>query len=244
MKGDQWLVHVSNDSDIGSFFQIRYMMNCGVRIRRFRQNGLVQCHNCQRFGHISTNCNLEFRCVKCGQSHGPKNCTIPQKDLNNEKIISKDPISGAFVTQIGLPVMCANCKVEGHVASARSCPKRKEILWRIEERRNAKNSRNIETPRRPPMSGRVDGRQYSQVLGGNPPVNSGRGVMRDGPAPVADTGDTFNLIDNDCRRLLGKDFLTCMSKINDFSTRYRRITDEGEKSKALFSLLLSIRLDA
>lgn len=67
LKGDQWLVHVSNESDATSLFSIQYILHCRVHVRRYRQNGLVQRRNCLRFGHISSNCRLQYRCLKCSE---------------------------------------------------------------------------------------------------------------------------------------------------------------------------------
>jgi hypothetical protein len=33
------------------------------------QSGLTQCHNCQQFGHVWTNCKQPPRCLWCGGGH-------------------------------------------------------------------------------------------------------------------------------------------------------------------------------
>ncbi|CAG5078033.1 Similar to ORF1: Nucleic-acid-binding protein from transposon X-element (Drosophila melanogaster) [Cotesia congregata] len=50
------------------------------------KNSVTQCKNCQRVGHTSSQCNMEYRCVKCGQSHERGKCTIPIEDNNKENL--------------------------------------------------------------------------------------------------------------------------------------------------------------
>ncbi|KAG5871628.1 hypothetical protein JTB14_037748 [Gonioctena quinquepunctata] len=35
---------------------------------------IVQCHRCQRWGHVTTNCFAQVRCPKCAQGHWTKDC--------------------------------------------------------------------------------------------------------------------------------------------------------------------------
>lgn len=67
-----------------------------------KKKGVFQYRNCQRIGHASSNCSLDFRCVKCDESHEPGKCTISTKtDTTNLK--------------------CANCGQNGHPASYKGC---------------------------------------------------------------------------------------------------------------------------
>lgn len=40
----------------------------------------IMCACCQRAGHTAVNCNLDYRCVKCTDKHGPENCTIKKNE--------------------------------------------------------------------------------------------------------------------------------------------------------------------
>lgn len=61
---------------------------------------------------------MEFRCVKCGESHTPGECKIKESD-------GRDALS------------CILCKQKGHPASYRSCPVYKEIEKKKEEKKIA-----------------------------------------------------------------------------------------------------------
>lgn len=86
----------------------------------------IQCHRCQRWGHVSKNCGSQYNCVKCNQKHLPGEC-------QRQKTDSSSPY-------------CVNCDEEGHTANWRGCPtfkkyvaKRKERIQKaIEEKEAAK----------------------------------------------------------------------------------------------------------
>lgn len=94
-----------------------------VRWEQLKKKKIFQCKNCQRIGHASSNCNMNFRCVKCAQSHGPKSCPL-EKTSSREKLL------------------CANCGNAGHPASYHGCPYIKKISLTIDKKNNAK-SQNI-----------------------------------------------------------------------------------------------------
>ena len=85
------------------------------------------CHRCQRAGHTASNCNLDYRCVKCMNSHGAGECPI-KKDEKLE--LSK--------------IFCVRCKSFGHPASYKGCPKYKEIKNRIVEKMTNRTENKIE----------------------------------------------------------------------------------------------------
>lgn len=237
LRNDRWLIQVTNDSDVKSFRQLQYLINSKVKIQKYKQEGLIQCRNCQRFGHISTNCQMPYRCVKCGQSHGPGNCLIPGRESNTEETISPDPVTGQMVKKIGVPVRCINCGNEGHVASSRICPKRMEIEGRMNERKLVRRREPT-----PIVNGAriTDGRSYASATRS---TQSGTRVPNTANSNTADqVENAFRLFDSECKDRLGKDFMTCFKKIGEYADKYRSITDEGKRTQALFGLLLSIRL--
>jgi hypothetical protein len=80
--------------------QARTLLNTRIEWTRHTNNKFItQCHRCQRWGHATSNCNSNPRCLKCAQEHftyehiGP----IPKEELK-----------------------CANCK-ENHAANDTSC---------------------------------------------------------------------------------------------------------------------------
>lgn len=82
-----------------------------------RKNKLTQCHRCQNFGHGMRNCNISFKCSKCGDKHESSTCT-------------------ATTTK------CANCGGD-HGANDAACPKRKTF---IEMRQKMSGKGNFRKP--------------------------------------------------------------------------------------------------
>lgn len=67
------------------------MRNCKL----YEHNDLIQCTNCQRYGHIKKYCKVERPCcVNCGEEHLSKDCNAVKVNfkcvncaaLNNDKI--------------------------------------------------------------------------------------------------------------------------------------------------------------
>lgn len=184
---------------------------------------------------------MPYRCVKCSQSHGPGNCKVPKKELNTEEFVLKDQITGTIIKRIGLPVKCANCDKEGHVASSYLCPKRREIKKRLDERRTERSRTNV-LPTRMATSFR-NGVSYANVVDNNRSEIPRNIIRNKGPGLRMRASEMFEKINADCAKYLGKDFVSCMEKIGDFAEEYSRITDGGEKTRALFGLLISMRLN-
>jgi hypothetical protein len=73
------------------------------------KNRATQCFRCQRFGHVSKECNHEFRCVKCAGNHPPGMCNRSSRDDGK------------------VPLKCANCK-GNHPANFTECESRKAYM--------------------------------------------------------------------------------------------------------------------
>lgn len=240
--GGRFILQMSGDSDEKAFRKLRYILNTRVKIGRHKRKGLIQCRNCQRFGHISTNCRMPYRCVKCGQSHGPKNCSIPSREANIEETLTTNPVTGEITRVRGRPVRCVNCDNDGHVASSKECPKRIELVQRMEERklsaiesRSSRGPRNIITTNTPMVS--ASGATYAnmardtvQVPNNNPAAFSGQ---------ITQTMGMFN---QECKRLLGKDFYTCMQRIGAFADEFRKLKTDAERTNALFGIMATLKL--
>lgn len=105
-------------------FKINRVCYCVVHWEKFQNgNHVVQCYNCQCFGHISKNCHKKIKCVLCAENHSLKDC--PFKSLENQKL------------------KCANCG-EGHSAGSRECRTYKRIL----ENKDKKGFHNVEEKKR------------------------------------------------------------------------------------------------
>lgn len=82
-------------------------------------NNITQCRRCQIFGHGIRNCNMQFKCSKCGLDHPSENCNSP-------------------VTK------CANCKGD-HGSTSLDCPNRLKFI-EMRSRLSASNNKKSVKP--------------------------------------------------------------------------------------------------
>lgn len=243
LVGDRWLVQFTNDSDTKAFSRLQYLLNTKVKIGQYKREGLIQCRNCQRFGHISTNCRMPYRCVKCGQSHGPGKCAIPPREQNVEESLTTDPATGEIVKTKGRPIMCINCNKAGHVASDKKCPRRLELLEKMERRKRENDVVVVTQPARLINASKVasNGPSYANMAR-TPVFELPPNFTQSQSAERMKQKQAMGIFDSECKRLLGKDFLTCMQRIGDYAATYRQLKSDEERSQALFGLMLSLRL--
>lgn len=81
--------------------------------KTFKQE-VVQCWRCQRLGHISKNCRMRKRCVKCGAQHFKADC----------------PVTRAGGTRFLKCVLCGG----SHPANARKCTVRQAAAETVKKK--------------------------------------------------------------------------------------------------------------
>lgn len=119
----------------------RSLFNVIVSWRMYirRKADVVQCFRCQQFGHGMRNCNLQAKCVKCGELHNTQQCKLPAKsELNFDDEVHKSK------------VRCANCS-QNHTANYKGCPTRLNYIKSLESRnknRSAKPAVNTGRPQK------------------------------------------------------------------------------------------------
>ncbi|GJQ86055.1 hypothetical protein Trydic_g22060 [Trypoxylus dichotomus] len=104
MKGKQGkpspLVLVEIDRLYKSIYNITDCCGLAVKVEALRtRNLIVQCRKCQMFGHTQSNCNINYKCMKCGEDHSTHLCEKPKTT----------------------PPKCANCGGE-HLSTYLKCP--------------------------------------------------------------------------------------------------------------------------
>ena len=125
---NNFIIHLSNDSNIQQLTSVRKLLNQIIRWEPLRKKKIFQCYRCQRVGHASINCSLPARCVKCGSAHAKGECTLKEK-------INKD-------------VKCANCGEVGHPASYRGCSYLKHVENQYNQARLQNKEKHKERLRR------------------------------------------------------------------------------------------------
>jgi len=117
---DIFLLVFDSTEDISKIFQIKSILNTIVKIEPVKSSKLiVQCKNCQLFGHTKNFCGKTARCVKCLGKHATSDCT---------KTVDEPP-------------KCCNCGM-GHPANYRGCMVAKEL----QKIKDAKSKPNRPSP--------------------------------------------------------------------------------------------------
>lgn len=206
-----WLIQLKTKEDVKSMKSIRSLLGQGIRVENFKGKKQMQCVKCQRYNHVAPNCNMPYRCVKCGDSHEVGKCTIPKKEVNHEVFAVEMP-DGTKTTRIGVQLKCANCSGD-HAASYSKCPARPKIeepvIQPIPTR--VKQHINTQSLRKPNVS-------YSQATNSNSHFD-------------------LNL---EVNNLFGKSLNECMKKINNFIPKFKEIKDVTQKKTELCQLLFDL----
>ncbi|CAH1105301.1 unnamed protein product [Psylliodes chrysocephalus] len=92
---------------------IKHILNTKITWeRRHNERKLIQCRRCQRWGHATSNCQRNPKCLKCAADHWTKDCL-------------KTPDT---------PAKCANC-LEAHPSSYSKCPEYIKVLEAMESKK-------------------------------------------------------------------------------------------------------------
>ena len=225
--GNHWLIQFNKNTNIKDILNIKYLLNQRVEFVKFIPSKISQCKRCQRIGHIATNCSMPYRCVKCGEGHGPKNCTLPAKEENNIITFQKS-LDGSVVETRGVPPKCVLCNEVGHTANYRKCPKFIEINKKKQLASNQLKTR-VQTNQTYLNNIVTHGRSYAGVTRTAPTKNT----------PISKL-NSFDIINNDCKTFFKMPVSECVYKINTFLPKYQEADDINIKKSMLFELFLNI----
>ena len=105
-----FMVQITAKSEEKHQLKTNKVMNTIGKWEKIKKREVIQCFRCQGIGHTSTNCGMDYKCVKCkANDHELGQCQLP-------KGVQHDAHT----------VYCASCQNYGHPASYRGCPKIKE----------------------------------------------------------------------------------------------------------------------
>uniref|UniRef100_A0A1I8NIV5 Uncharacterized protein n=1 Tax=Musca domestica TaxID=7370 RepID=A0A1I8NIV5_MUSDO len=262
LGGNKWLVHLDKGSDINGLYKVKRLFTNGIVVRKDKKKGLTQCHNCQRHFHVSTNCGMPYCSVKCAGDHGPGKCKIP-KGVNKPTMIPvTDPVTGKVTMRPDYVFKCVNCNRTGHAANARDCPTRLKLLAKADEGKVAKAVETLPKASFPKDSGKIQpnvsfasatsakaapkanltlGQQSkANVVTAQPKANTTLGLPKANIALGEQSLDKvvsgFTLFDELCNEVFGKDFLTSVMQVRQFSEELKS-EDKASQAKAMVSLV-------
>ncbi|KMQ84888.1 o-linked n-acetyl glucosamine transferase, partial [Lasius niger] len=129
-----WQIQVAPGIDVSGVMKADFLLGIQeyVKFEFYNSTDIPQCKRCQRYGHITRNCMMTQRCLRCGGNHDKDGCKLPVKAI--------DPVTKTQ-TEESLPT-CCNCGQKGHPANYR-CEAYKKIVRKAKE-----NKAKLEAERR------------------------------------------------------------------------------------------------
>ncbi|GFX52595.1 putative RNA-directed DNA polymerase from transposon X-element [Trichonephila clavipes] len=98
-----FMIQIKHSEGAEKIYDLKNLNYLTVEVVPFRRRpGASRCFNCNYFNHMSKNCRMTPRCLKCGESHRTQNC----------------PATDRLKT-----LHCINCNADGHLVTSRQCPK-------------------------------------------------------------------------------------------------------------------------
>lgn len=225
------VVELEQSSNLDEVSRKTFLMSTTVHWEPFKPTDIVQCKNCQRFGHIASNCGMQYVCVKCDQKHLPGQC-------------SRNDGSG-------LEVFCANCKKTGHPASYRGCPLYKEKVAEKAKAAAAKKAQREFAAKsackltQPTVSFASIARTNTSA---EKPMLKKTSVVPQEPTPKAVSSKTKTKTNNadevnlgeEIQRVFGASAVTVFSKARSAIPSGYNSLSEAEKSVALATFLFQL----
>jgi len=235
LKNFTWLAILKDKESMLKLRKVRYLLGLGIKTEKYKGNRVLQCKNCQRFGHLAINCNMAHRCVKCTNPHGPGQCPLPPREAAPEMETIEGPDGKPIMVVKKRDVRCVNCGGP-HPANYSKCPYREEFLAKKEEKR----ARMPQSREYVPTKFRNSTLSYADMAKMSKPTPKPATRQPTLVNPPKPSEGGFN-INDEMEKHFGKDLKTCLSKVSAFLPKYRSLREEDQK-KALFELLVDLCL--
>lgn len=260
IKLNLWMIKLKAGSDIKSMFKLKYLLNQRVKIEKPQSTEMIQCKNCQRYGHAAFNCSLEYRCVKCNNNHKPGECTVRIEST------SREDTNGETETEITSNVYCVNCKNYGHPASFRQCPAYRKIIKTKQE--NLQKIKTQNAFRNKSYSNYIKNQvSFSNVTKyQNNRNNTNTNIFSDTAFPKLhnefltptnnfigkntqnnfgtntdeNSESFFTYINKECSNIFNLSFIQVINKLSEFIPYYKSLTNSNEKCEALISFMFKL----
>lgn len=238
-KFHYFLIKLKTGVLASAFNDVKVLFNCRIIIEKFNQTDLVQCFKCQRPGHVSSNCYMEARCVKCGLTHDKNICSISKE--SPRALLS-----------------CVLCKEKGHTSSYRGCPVLQKILITKIKNKNT-NNRTRSNFVEQSINNLVDPRvSYAGAVRKNTGNNPSRNFDMNFPpikvnkpttssakfnqVPQTSSGFSIgniqNILNDASEDCFGCDFNTLKGSFEKFMLSYNLSEDLNTRRNALFNFIL------
>lgn len=212
-----WVLKFSNASDVALLLKTSKLGPCIIRFEiKHKPRRILQCSNCQRFGHASFNCKMQFRCLKCNLKHSRGECQIIRAEVPTNYLVG---IDGDAIPN-NIPI-CSNCRQAGHPANFKGCPKYVELVQKIQNRKDKALEKHKLYQRKV-----EEGVTFSQVAR-NTAVSSPEGRV-------------FDNLNDECVKLFGKNLYVAICRMKLFIPSYAACKTEEEKRIHFLNLIFDL----
>lgn len=234
VRFNYFLIKLKPGVKIAPYINLKLLCNSKICIEKFNQTDVVQCFKCQRPGHVSANCHMDARCVKCGLTHGKDDCKINKE---SPRALLK----------------CVLCKNTGHTSNYRGCEYLKKIIEEKIKKKNVirkersnfvQNSINNLVNPRVSYSGAIRN-NVSFIPDNNfssfPPLNKSSASNNNANQPPQ-TDSIFNMqniLNDAAQEMFGCNFATLKSSFDKFMYNFNVTEDPETKRNALFDFMLA-----
>lgn len=217
-----WLIQLAPGSDVTALLKTRKLLcQTNINFERRKNNGIIQCKNCQHFGHTANNCSRPFRCVKCHLPHGPKEC--PTDAPNQSETPRKKPA-------------CVNCGGLDHPANFRGCPSYSALIRR-KQTRILEHQKQQELQQLYVSNYRKEGVSYSKIFKEN---TQNKGSVAQKNTTSNAESNPIDYLQKECLRLFNNDLFSIMEKCKEFVPRHKSITDHKQQAISVLNFISSI----
>ena len=234
-----WMIQFGKSADIENILKTKYILMCRIRFEKFKGADIVQCKNCQRYNHTASNCNMPYRCVKCGEQHGAKNCTLKMVDEHEVKYVKQQDGSWKKQTATPKPVFCINCGNNGHTANYKKCPVYQQEIKN--KKKAVKQTQQKQQPKREVYVARQVTREvsFADALRNN--IDTQQATQGRNAAQTAATpSQQGNFLNKECNELFGKGMTEIFAKFNSFAPSYNKGASKEERQMMMFQLFMDV----
>ena len=223
---NNFIVKFSSSSRMDDLLSIKYLLNQKIYWEKLKKQEVLQCFRCQHFGHVSRNCQMKPRCVKCKESHVVGSCANDKTDIN-------------------IPA-CVNCGETGHPASYRGCPHHKMLVKKIMERK-IKKTVNSTVIKDSLISYKVDNKiektkSYAEMVRDSNISKPSQVFSKDSNGTKTKNKNinpqefcTVESVD-----MFGCDLFSLINKINSFLPTYSKLSIKAERQAAYLKFVFEL----
>lgn len=212
-----YILKLKPGSSIKTFENVKRLFNASVVIEKFNRTDLVQCFRCQRPGHVSFNCSMIPRCVKCSLSHPKGECLIVTNNNNRNELL------------------CALCKTKGHPANYRGCPVLRKLLEeKIKSKSIERNNKLLEHKKFVSESAArkvVPEFTFASVARAHKEI----------PVPNTENNAMLDLLNLESYEFFGCDYKTLDEKFMKYMNTINTASSGEARKMALLSFIMDVR---